>query len=54
MNTESILNAPDASNWLKKAIKESRDRDVIDALKDAEALVRVLEAKLDAMIKRVA
>lgn len=37
------------SNWLKKALTDAMDRDPIDALADAEALVKMLDARLTAL-----
>lgn len=45
-STESeILHDPAASHWLKDQIKETAERDVVDALRDAEILVAVLDAR---------
>ena len=48
MRTENeILNDPAMSYWLKDAIKKSEQRDIVDALNDAEFLVGYLRQKLD-------
>jgi hypothetical protein len=38
-----FLNNPTVSYWLKRAIEDNLDRDCIDALRDAEDLVSILE-----------
>ena len=42
---DSITNDPTASHWLKRAVVELWERDVVDALNDLDALREVLEAK---------
>lgn len=42
---KAVMTDPSASFWLKRAVAELWDRDVIDALNDLEALRAVLEAK---------
>lgn len=42
---DSITNDPTASHWLKRAVVELWERDVVDALNDLDALRDVLEAK---------
>lgn len=39
---DAILNDQSATYWLKQQLSESKNRDVLDALKDAETLVAVL------------
>ena len=39
---KKILRAFSTSRWLKNAIETATDRDIVDALRDAEALVEVL------------
>ena len=34
------------SYWLQDAIKDSKERDILDALADAELLVRILKERL--------
>lgn len=41
----AIVTDPAASHWLKRAVKELWDRDVVDALNDLDALRELLEAK---------
>lgn len=41
-----ILDSPCASYWLKNAIKQTMDRDIVDAWKDADLLTRILKARL--------
>ena len=43
----SALRNPTTSNWLRKAIEDSLDRDPVDALSDARHLVAILQAELD-------
>jgi hypothetical protein len=48
MNTptrEELLARPDTSFWLKRALEESKRRDILDALSDAETLQAVLQAE---------
>ena len=42
---DSITNDPTASHWLKRAVVELWERDVVDALNDLDALREVLGAK---------
>ena len=46
-NTEvqRLLANPATSNWLKNAITSARERDVVDALNDAEILLQVMTAE---------
>ena len=52
-----IINDYAASFWLKRTLASALERDVVDAVADAEALVRALRERLDAvqrpMIKAV-
>jgi hypothetical protein len=43
----NILNDPAASFWLKQAVRDSLQRDPIDALADAVALSVVLRRRLE-------
>ena len=43
-----LLTNSGISYWLKDAIKSSANRDVLDALYDAEMLVKVCQARCDA------
>lgn len=47
MNKHTILNDPTASNWLKDALSTAMQRDIVDAVNDAEALTRVLKTELN-------
>ena len=42
-----IVNSFSSSNWLKEAFKTASQRDIVDALKDAEMLVIYLNKKLN-------
>ena len=42
---DKIANDPSASHWLKRAVTELWERDVVDALNDLDVLREVLEAK---------
>ena len=42
---DELLERRDVSFWLKKAIKENRVRDPVDALNDAEILLDVLKKR---------
>lgn len=39
---KKILRSFSTSRWLKNAIETATDRDIVDALRDAETLVEVL------------
>lgn len=43
-----VMRDPAASDWLKAALVDSRRRDVLDALRDAEVLAAVLRGEFDA------
>jgi hypothetical protein len=42
---EQLLKDPTISDWLKKQIVESYNRDILDATRDAELLLSVLEQR---------
>jgi len=42
---DTITNDPSASHWLKRAVTELWERDVVDALNDLDVLRDLLEAK---------
>jgi len=42
---DTITNDPSASHWLKRAVTELWERDVVDALNDLDVLRELLEAK---------
>ena len=49
---QEILDAPDASFWLKNALREAIKRDPVDAVTDAELLVLLLQRRVeDALTK---
>ena len=43
----TILEDPVASYWLKDAVKSLSDRDVVDALRDAQALLKYARLRYD-------
>jgi len=43
---DEVIADPAASNWLKSALRESLERDPVDALNDALALAGILEDRL--------
>jgi hypothetical protein len=45
-NIEHVLSDPATSHWLKAALRDSLERDPVDALNDALALAGVLEERL--------
>lgn len=47
---DTITNDPSASHWLKRAVTELWERDVVDALNDLDVLREVLEAKHQAHV----
>jgi hypothetical protein len=44
---KEILASPFASYWLKTQVNLSTQRDCLDALKDAQSLAQILEARVD-------
>ena len=52
LKASDILNDDSSSNWLKNAVRTAEDRDIIDALNDAEVLQIVLQNEFkDRVIK---
>lgn len=51
IGVEEVLNSPEASYWLKDMLRASLRRDPVDAVKDAEVLVAVLQDHLDLVLK---
>lgn len=49
---ELILNDPACSFWLKEALEKSLTRDPVDALNDDDALLAVLQGRLNALLGR--
>ena len=45
-----ILRDPAASHWLKNALQAAARRDPVDALADAECLVRLLESHVKTLL----
>ena len=45
----AMLAAPSVSDWLKCQIVESRRRDILDALNDAETLAAILRERWEAI-----
>lgn len=43
---KEILDLPCSSFWLKNALRTALDRDSLDALRDAETLVRLLKGRV--------
>lgn len=43
---QQILELPCSSFWLKNALKTALDRDSLDALRDAETLVKLLKGRV--------
>ena len=48
-SSQQILSDPSASNWIKLALTSALSRDPVDALNDAEVLLAVLKARLNAI-----
>jgi hypothetical protein len=46
LNADEVLADPAASTWLKGALRDSLERDPIDALNDVLALAGILEERL--------
>lgn len=47
---EAILTAPDASSWLKDALRSALERDPVDAANDAEVLAQILAKRCNALL----
>jgi hypothetical protein len=50
---EDTLRDPAASLWLKAALRTALERDPVDAANDAEVLLRLLDAKLQALLEQL-
>ena len=50
---KAILVDVSASSWVKDALRSALERDPVDALNDAETLVKTLRENLDDMQRRV-
>ena len=48
-NVQEILDNPTISSWLKEQIKISEKRDVLDAINDAELLLKILNERFEAL-----
>lgn len=46
---EEVLSDPTTSTWLKRTLRESLERDPVDALNDVLALAGILEERLRTM-----
>jgi hypothetical protein len=46
LNADEVLADPAASTWLKCALRDSLERDPVDALNDVLALAGILEERL--------
>jgi hypothetical protein len=51
-NIENVLRDPAASFWLKAALRTALERDPVDAANDAEMLLRLLDARLNALLEQ--
>lgn len=47
-----LENDPSVSHWLKEQLALTRQRDPLDALNDAELLVRMLEIRLENALQK--
>ncbi len=47
-----LLNDPSSSLWLKRAIRETEGRDLVEALEDAEKLTEMLKALYDEQVAK--
>lgn len=54
LSYDEILQSQDVSYWLKDAIKAAMQRDPVDALNDAELLVKVLRRRVGKLLSNVA
>lgn len=48
---DKILVDPSASDWLKTTLNAALERDPVDAVNDAEILLKALIEKLDAILQ---
>lgn len=51
LNENKILSDPATSYWLRDAIKAAWNRDLLDAMRDAETLAKLLRERFDAACK---
>jgi hypothetical protein len=49
---KDVLRDPAASSWLKTALRTALERDPVDAANDAEMLLRLLDARLHALLEQ--
>ncbi len=42
---QEVINDPSASTWLREALKQSLERDPVDAASDAELLAELLDQR---------
>jgi hypothetical protein len=52
MNLKEILADPGTSSWLKDAIKTAYDQDPVDALRDANRLLKMLAQRYAQVVNR--
>ena len=52
LEIEQILGDPDASFWLKEALRSALDRDPVDAANDAEVLAQLLDRRCQEILRR--
>jgi hypothetical protein len=50
---EDVLRDPAASLWLKATLRTALERDPVDAANDAEVLLRILDARLRALLEQL-
>jgi len=48
---QALADDPSTSYWLKEQIGKTKQRDPVDALRDAETLVRILKARINLLIE---
>ncbi len=48
-----VLSDPAASYWLKNALRAALSRDPVDAANDAEVLARILEERVQRLLREV-
>jgi hypothetical protein len=52
MTLQQILGDPSISSWLKEAIKMAYQRDPLEALRDAERLIKMLGERYTQVVNR--
>lgn len=52
MKIKEILEHPATSTWLKESLQSALKRDCLDAAKDADLLARILNQRVDDILRK--